>query len=76
MAEFDLDETLISREAARFLGISPQKLIRLRQRGVIDGKKLGNGANLYAYRLADLRKIDPKLLERQKTGPKPKKDDA
>lgn len=73
MSDIDLDETLISMEAARFLGISPQKLIRLRKQGIIDGKQLGNGANLYAYKLSDLRKIDPGLLKRQKTGPKPKK---
>ena len=76
MADLDLTETLISKEAARFLGISSQKLNRLREAKIIHGQRLGNGANLYAYKLADLRSIDPEILKPQKRGPKPKQERA
>lgn len=76
MAELDLDEMLISTEAARFLKISSQKLNRLRDKGIIQGRQLNSGDNarLFAYKLADLRAISPEILKPQKRGPKQKKE--
>lgn len=63
-------EELYSSDAARFLGISANKLKRMREAKIIPGRRLGNDANLYAYKLSDLKKVDPELLKPQKRGPK------
>lgn len=69
----NLDETLVSREAANFLKISLQKLNRLRNAGIISGSPLGAGGAkvvLFAYKVTDLRAIDPAILKDQKRGRK------
>lgn len=72
--DLEMSEVLISVEAARFLDISTQKLNRLRQAGIINAKQLNEGEHgrLFAYKLADLRNIDPAILKPQKRGRKPK----
>jgi excisionase family DNA binding protein len=66
------DQVLTPEEAAKFLGISVQKLARMRREGKIEGTRVGN-ANLYVYTIANLRKAD---LSLEKRGPKPKMRDT
>jgi hypothetical protein len=69
MNQTNLDAALLPEEAARFLGISMQKLSRLRRNGKVKGTQVGK-ANLYTYKISDLRQAN---LELEKRGPKPKK---
>ena len=65
----DLEQAFLPQEAAKFLGISTQKLSRLRRQKKIHGTQVGT-TNLYTYTAADLRSAD---LSKEKRGPKPKK---
>lgn len=65
----DLEQELLPTEAATFLGISTQKLSRLRRNGKVVGTQVGK-TNLYTYSIANLRKAD---LQKERRGPKPKK---
>ena len=69
MSDTNLEHDLISQEAAKYLGISMQRLRRLRQSKKIKGHQVGN-TNLYTYKIADLRNVN---LEYERRGPKPKK---
>jgi predicted site-specific integrase-resolvase len=53
----NIDEVMLPEEAAHFLGISTQKLSRLRRQGRIHGTQVGQ-ANLYTYTIADLKHAD------------------
>lgn len=64
----DIEQTLVPKEAAKFLGISIYKLARLRREKRIHGEQVGT-SNIYVYRLSDLRKVD---LTPRTRGPKPK----
>jgi hypothetical protein len=64
----DTTTRLLPNEAAKFLGISMQKLSRLRRDERIHGERVGK-TNLYTYTMADLRKAD---LKPRKRGRKPK----
>lgn len=66
----DIEETLLPEEAAKYLGMSTQKLARYRREGRLIGKQVGT-SNLYVYRISDLRQAD---LSAHKRGPKPKKN--
>lgn len=65
----DLQKELLPGEAAKLLGISMQKLARLRRQGKVCGTKVGE-TNLFTYTLEDLRRAD---LKKEKRGPKPKR---
>lgn len=65
----NIEQSLTPEEAARFLGISIQKLARMRREGKIIGAQVGQ-TNLYVYSVENLRKAD---LTLKKRGPKPKK---
>ncbi|MEO6891211.1 MAG: hypothetical protein ABI324_19675 [Ktedonobacteraceae bacterium] len=72
MSTPDLTTELLSAEAAKYLGISVQRLSRLRRDHLIAGKKVGT-MNLYSYQIADLRRLN---TEKRKRGPKPKKTES
>lgn len=65
----DINTAMLPDEAARYLGISTQKLSRLRREGRIHGTQVGT-SNLYIYTIADLRNAD---LAPRKRGRKFKK---
>lgn len=69
MENYNIEQSLTSGEAAKFLGVSMQKLARLRREGKVKGTQVG-ATNVYVYTIADLRKAD---LSKEKRGPKPKK---
>jgi len=69
MSTPDIEHDLISQEAAKYLGISMQRLRRLRKNEKVVGHQVGN-TNLYTYKIADLRNVD---LNYGRRGPKPKK---
>ena len=64
----DIEQVFLPQEAARFLGISMQKLSRLRRQRKIHGTRVGR-TNLYTYTITDLRNAN---LAQDKRGPKPK----
>ncbi len=66
----DIEQSLTPEEAAKFLGISIQKLARMRREGKVEGVRVGK-TNLYVYTVAALRKAD---LSLRKRGPKPKQE--
>lgn len=68
MSQYNIEQSLTPEEAARFLGVSIQKLARMRREGRVEGTRVGN-SNLYVYTLAQLRKAD---LSERKRGPKSK----
>ena len=68
MPEFDAENVFFPEEAAHHLGISMQKLARLRRQGKIHGTQVGK-TNLYTYTIADLKRAN---LQLEKRGPKPK----
>lgn len=63
----DVEQSLTPEEAAKFLGISVQKLARMRREGKVQGAQVGN-SNLYVYTIGNLRRAD---LSLKKRGPKP-----
>ena len=65
----DFEQVFLPQEAAQFLGISMQKLSRLRRQGKIHGSQVG-ATNLYTYTIADLKRAN---LQKEKRGPKPRK---
>lgn len=69
MSAPNIDQAMLPSEAAKFLGISEQKLGRLRRKGKIEGHQVGK-TNLFTYTMADLRNAN---LQPEKRGPKPKK---
>jgi excisionase family DNA binding protein len=68
MSNPNIEQSLTPEEAAKFLGVSVQKLARMRREGKVEGTRVGN-SNLYVYTIAALRKAD---LSLKKRGPKPK----
>lgn len=67
---YDIEQSLTSGEAAKFLGVSMQKLARLRRDKKVEGTQVGT-SNVYIYTVAQLRKAD---LSKERRGPKPKKE--
>lgn len=63
----DIEQSLTPEEAAKFLGVSVQKLARMRREGKVQGTQIGN-SNLYVYTVGALRQADMSLKKR---GPKP-----
>jgi len=62
----NVNTVMLSGEAAKFLGISVQKLNRLRRDKKLHGTQVGK-SKLYTYTIADLKQAD---LTKKKTGPK------
>lgn len=71
MSDLEMKDVMLPGEAAEFLGISIQKLGRLRRDGVIKGEKI-EGVNLSVFKLEELRKVKGKIQKKDKPGPKPK----
>jgi hypothetical protein len=70
MAELDVKNVFLPDEAAKYLGISTQKLARLRRLKKIHGTQVGK-TNLYTYTISDLKQAN---LQLEKRGPKPKSE--
>ena len=74
MSTPDIEQSLTPEEAAKFLGVSVEKLARMRREGRVQGTQVGK-SNLYLYTVGNLRNAD---LSLKKRGPKssstPKKD--
>jgi hypothetical protein len=68
----DIKEVFLPNEAAKYLGISTQKLSRLRRLQRIHGTQVGK-TNLYTYTIADLKQAN---LNSERRGPKPKQKNA
>lgn len=68
MPETDPNNAFFPDEAAKYLGITTQKLARLRRQEKIHGTQVGK-TNLYTYTIGDLKRAN---LQSERRGPKPK----